>query len=55
MKRITLFLGLCTMLVLGSCGTKSTTDEQTDETVVVDTTSVVTLDELIENDSIEVQ
>lgn len=54
MKRITLFVALCTMLVLGACGSKSTTDEQTDETVV-DSTSVVTTEEVVELDSIEAQ
>lgn len=53
MKKITLFLALCTMLVLGACGSQSTTNEQTDETVV-DSTSVVTSDEVVETDSTEV-
>jgi hypothetical protein len=40
MKRITFILALSTMLVLGSCGSKSTTNEGTD-VEVVDSTSVV--------------
>lgn len=39
MKRITFILALSTMFVLGSCGSKSTTDEGTD-VEVVDSTSV---------------
>jgi hypothetical protein len=41
MKRITFILALSTMFVLGSCGSKSTTNEGTD-VEVVDSTSVDT-------------
>lgn len=56
MKKLMLLFALGTMFVLGSCGTKSTTVEETDVVVVdevVDSTTVSN-DELVSTDTVVV-